>query len=250
MRLRLPVIAAACAAFLGWSFDSQLFQRGLDAFRQHNFQTAEREFTKAVREEPASAHAWKLLGMTYITEEKYESAEDPCRKACALDPHEDNACYYLGRVELTLGRFEAARRAYETALANGANRGRVLLGLALTYEAMLKPLDAERYYKLAIAAGESRAKVDYGLFLFKQGRGKESLEILRRAGANAELARVERALRQAGPVAEAPAGGRPVRFEASPLDMVVNNGATGSKHLIETMIAGVAVFDFDGDGWP
>ena len=32
--------------------------------------------------------------------------------------------------------------------------------------------------------------------------------------------------------------------------MVVNNGATGAKHLIETMIAGVAVFDYDGDGWP
>ena len=32
--------------------------------------------------------------------------------------------------------------------------------------------------------------------------------------------------------------------------MVVKNGATGEHHLIETMIAGVAVFDFDNDGWP
>jgi hypothetical protein len=32
--------------------------------------------------------------------------------------------------------------------------------------------------------------------------------------------------------------------------MVVRTGATGSKHLIETMIAGVAVFDYDNDGWP
>ena len=31
--------------------------------------------------------------------------------------------------------------------------------------------------------------------------------------------------------------------------MVVNNGATGAKRLIETMIAGVGVFDYDGDGW-
>src|SRR5205823_6714594 len=39
------------------------------------------------------------------------------------------------------------------------------------------------------------------------------------------------------------------RFEASSLDMTVRNGATGNKHLIETMIGGVALFDFDNDGW-
>ena len=32
--------------------------------------------------------------------------------------------------------------------------------------------------------------------------------------------------------------------------MVVNNGAMGSKFLVETMLAGAAVFDFDKDGWP
>ncbi|MDQ6704957.1 MAG: VCBS repeat-containing protein, partial [Acidobacteriota bacterium] len=35
-----------------------------------------------------------------------------------------------------------------------------------------------------------------------------------------------------------------------PLDMIVRTGATGEKHQIETMIAGVAVFDYDNDGWP
>ncbi len=32
--------------------------------------------------------------------------------------------------------------------------------------------------------------------------------------------------------------------------MTVQNGATGRKYLVETMIAGVAVFDYDNDGWP
>jgi hypothetical protein len=32
--------------------------------------------------------------------------------------------------------------------------------------------------------------------------------------------------------------------------MIVKNGAQGDMHQIETMIAGVAVFDYDGDGWP
>ncbi len=39
-------------------------------------------------------------------------------------------------------------------------------------------------------------------------------------------------------------------FTPTLLPMTVANGASGEKHLIETMNAGVAVFDFDGDGWP
>jgi enediyne biosynthesis protein E4 len=34
------------------------------------------------------------------------------------------------------------------------------------------------------------------------------------------------------------------------IDFVLHNGATGDKHQIETMVSGVAVFDFDNDGWP
>ena len=55
--------------------------------------------------EPASARVWKLLGMTYIAQEKYEAAEESCRRACDVDPHEENACYYWGHVDFTLGRF-------------------------------------------------------------------------------------------------------------------------------------------------
>src|SRR5205823_7945337 len=120
------------------------------------------------------------------------------------------------------------------------------LGLALVYEAMAHPLEAERYYTAAIEAGATRAKVDYGLFLFKQGRGAESLKILRQAGAKAEADRVESDLRHAQVSRSARASGGPVRFEPSPLDMIVNNGASGAKRLIETTIAGVAVFDYDG----
>jgi tetratricopeptide (TPR) repeat protein len=250
LRLRAFIIAAACAVLAGLAFETDALRRGLDAFRQRDFQVAEREFLAAASEKPDSARAWKWLGMSYIAEEKYEPAEEPCRKACDLDPREENACYYLGRVDFTLGRFDKSLEAYRKALANGGDRGRATLGLALAYEAMSNPHEAERYYKDAIEAGATRAKVDYGLFLFKQGRGAESLKTLRQAGAKAEADRVESDLRHAQISRTAPAPGGAVRFEASPLDMIVNNGATGAKRLIETTIAGVAVFDYDGDGWP
>jgi hypothetical protein len=38
--------------------------------------------------------------------------------------------------------------------------------------------------------------------------------------------------------------------EASRLHFVHHNSATTKKYLIEAMGAGVAIFDYDGDGWP
>ncbi len=37
---------------------------------------------------------------------------------------------------------------------------------------------------------------------------------------------------------------------AAGLDFVLRNGATGRKYQVETVLGGLAVIDFDGDGWP
>jgi hypothetical protein len=58
----------------------------------------------------------------------------------------------------------------------------------------------------------------------------------------------------AGWLLSAPAGPDPITFEdagpGSGAGFVLRNGATGDKHQIETMVSGVAVFDYDNDGWP
>ena len=36
----------------------------------------------------------------------------------------------------------------------------------------------------------------------------------------------------------------------SGVDFILRNSATGDRHQIETMVSGVAVFDYNGDGWP
>src|SRR5215467_6156825 len=52
----------------------------------------------------------------------------------------------------------------------------------------------------------------------------------------------------------APAGPDPIVFEdvasRAGVDFVLRNGASGNRHQIETMVSGVAVFDYDNDGWP
>ena len=226
-------------------------ERGLEAFRRRDFAAAATAFEQAARERPGRALPLKLLGMSYVAQEKYSDAEPPLRRACALDSREENACFYLGRVYHNLNRFPESRRAFETALgADPKARGKALLGLALTLEAMGEADAAERKYKESIQAGERRALADYGMFLFHHGRARESLEALTRFGPSPELERVRKALGNAAPAAGQARQPAPVRFEARALDMVVDNGASGDKHQIETMPAGVAAFDFDNDGWP
>ncbi len=224
---------------------------GWKAFQSRDFKAAEKSFLQLTREKQTNAHAWKLLGMTYAAEEKYNLAEPAFYRSCTLNNEEQNACYYLARTNFTLGRAQKALQFYKLALpAAGAGRGQVLLGIALAYEASPAPGAAEQYYLQAIQAGEARARVDYGLFLFKSGRGAESLATLEKAGATSEVERVRRALNGIAPTSAKAAAGSAITFESRPLDMIVRTGATGSKHLIETMNAGVAVLDYDNDGWP
>ena len=62
------------------------------------------------------------------------------------------------------------------------------------------------------------------------------------------------ALLLAGWLFPAPAGPDPISFENSAarggVDFVLRNGAAGDKHQIEAMVSGVAVFDYNNDGWP
>jgi Tfp pilus assembly protein PilF len=226
-------------------------ERGAEAVRQGDYAAAEAALERALREQPGNAQAHKALGMAYSAQEKHLLAEAPFQRACTLDPRDRDACYYLGRLYYTLNRFEESRKAFETALRYATqNRGRALLGMALTLEALGENQAAERFYKAAVETGYGQAPIGYGMFLFHSGRGRESLEYLRKANATVELARVTRALENAPAPAPGPPAPVKVRFQARPLDMVVNNGAAGDRRQVETMLAGVAVLDFDNDGWP
>jgi hypothetical protein len=58
----------------------------------------------------------------------------------------------------------------------------------------------------------------------------------------------------AGWLFSAPAGPDPITFEdvasKAGVEFILQNAATGDKHQIESMVSGVAVFDYNNDGWP
>ena len=242
----LPALGGALA-LLG---AKAAIERGMEAFRERRFADAERAFQQAVREQPASARAHKWLGMTFVAREQYARAEEPFQKACGLDSREENACYYLGKVYYELNRYQEALKAFDKAMQDTGERGRPLLGSALALESLGRIADAERAFRQAIGTGDRQARVDYGLFLFRQGRTTESVAELRAAHATAELDKVTRAIESMPGNAARSSAPTQIRFESRTLDMVLRNGATGEKHQIETMAGGVAMFDYDNDGWP
>ena len=225
------------------------YERGLKAFQKHDWENAERALRQATIEQPRSARAWKFLGMVFVIQERFSDAIEPLTQACALDRSEENACYYLGRAYTGMARFDSAQAAFERARAGGATAERLALGEALLYEGRGEDSQAELYFRRAIRGGDAEMLHAYGLFLLRAGRGAEALTALERAGDQAEVERVRRVLAGAGGVGEGFAP-QPVKFEVSELPMTVRNGAYGKKHQVETMLAGVAAFDYDNDGWP
>ncbi|HXI38743.1 MAG TPA: FG-GAP-like repeat-containing protein [Bryobacteraceae bacterium] len=228
-----------------------LVHRGAEALHRGDLVTAVRVLSEAVREQPANAHALKLLGIAYSRQQRDQSAQDSFERACESDPREQNACYFLGRAYYYVNRFEDSLATLQAALRTRASdRNLTLAGIAEAFEALGRTSEAERTYKDAAASGNSQALVAYGMFLFHQGRGSQSLPLLRQAGAKKELALVTRSLEAGSNEPFREFSPSQVRFKAQTLPMVVRNGAEGDKQQVETMLAGVAVFDYDKDGWP
>lgn len=247
-RLLLAVLALA----MSWPSagrDPESLARAQAAFQQGDWPRAERECELALKEQPDNPRAYKLLGMVFVAQQRFENATAPLSRACALAPRDELACYYVGRNYFALSEYEKSRVVLAKALADSPKSDRIKTGLGLTLEALGQAKEAERYLAEAARSGDAQPLSAYGEFLFRQGRVAESVPVLRRAG-NREM--LNRALAQmtAEPPIHATSPQTPVRFEQIALPMTVNNGAIGEKHQVETMPAGVAVFDYDGDGWP
>ena len=246
-RMSLPLL---CVASL---LAATAFDRGMDAWKAGDRARAARELEQAVREHPNDAKAQSMLGRFYLEGSGSWKAKVPLRRACALNPREPEACFWSGKAAYRLSLFAEALPAFQQASDLPADRARALKGMADTLAALARPKEAEEKYLAAIGAGDTGAPLDYAKFLLREGRSKDSLAVLEKAAVTLPRARneLERVRREVSTKTVKPAvSSASIRFRESTLDMVLRNGAAGEKHLPETVMGGVAIIDYDDDGWP
>jgi Flp pilus assembly protein TadD len=225
-------------------------QSGQEAFRRGDWPAAETHFLAASHDNPRNASAFEWLGMVYAAQQKFALAEEQFRRACELNPRDPLACYYLGRANYALSRYEQSRAAFEIGLRYQPNSARIKCGLGLTLEGLGRIGEANRYLREAATAGDPQILSDYGQFLLRQGRLAESIAVLTRSGDRENLNKATQMLHAVPSRVGTASPPSRVRFSATDLPMIVKNDGTGEMHQIETMIAGVAILDYDQDGWP
>jgi Flp pilus assembly protein TadD len=193
---------------------------------------AERVLRRLTALSPSDAPAWSLLGRLYQDSSRFAEAADALERALAIDAQDVPALTALANARVGLGRPAEALEAFERSVQ--ANR--------------------RRSTPLASAHGS------FAVFLLRLDRVAEAREQLRLARAIAAddptAALAERALRARSsrpwPAAAGAALGVPSFVDVAStagLQVTLENSPTPRKHQIETMPGGVAVLDFDNDGF-
>jgi tetratricopeptide (TPR) repeat protein len=240
--------------------------RGLSLQLAGAIADAEAEFASALQRFAKDADLWFYLARVQYLQSSLQSAEKSARQSLDLQPDHAGAHTQLAMVLEALTDFPNALAHYRRGIELSAKQQRPPT-LPLVYAAnllvKLNRLDeALDSFTRAIALDpkSSELNLSRGRVLERLGRTKEAADAYQQAvaldgniQARAALERL-RAVAGASPrVARAPQSVSPIRFRniasSAKLDFTLHNGATPRKYQVETMTGGVAVIDFDNDGW-
>jgi tetratricopeptide (TPR) repeat protein len=93
-----------------------IYQAGLRALEQADFETAVERFAEVVVEYPEHSHAWLHLGVCYLELRELESAIEALNRAIIADPFYADAYYWLGLATGSAGDIDRAAECYRKAL--------------------------------------------------------------------------------------------------------------------------------------
>ena len=228
---------------------------------------ASQEFSLALQRFPNDADLWFFLARVQYLQSALRPAEQSVKRALALQPTHAGAHTQLGLVLEALNDLPGALQHYQRGVELDQQQPRPpLLPLLQTANLLLK---LERFTE-ALSYLDRAAKLEprssevhlaRGRALEKLGKWAEAVKAYQQAVAldGHPLARSALERLQAGATAKPKAvtptvALAPVRFrevaKTAGLDFVLRNDASPRKYQVETMTGGVAVIDFDNDGWP
>jgi enediyne biosynthesis protein E4 len=228
---------------------------------------AEAEFTSALQRFAKDADLWFYLARVQYLRSSLQPAEKSARRSLDLQPDHAGAHTQLAMVLEARTDFPNALAHYRRGIELSAKQQRpptlplVYAGNLLVKLNRLDEALASFTRAIALDPKSSELNLSRGRVLERLGRTKEAEDAYQQAvtldgnsQAHAALARL-RAVAGASPgVARAPQSVSPIRFRniasSAKLDFTLRNGTTPRKYQVETMTGGVAIIDFDNDGWP
>jgi len=230
---------------------------------------AEREFTSALERFPDDPDLWFYLARVQYLQSSLKPAESSARRALELQPAHAGAHTQLAMTLEALNDYPGALDHYRRGVELGQKLERPPT-LPLVYAANLlvklnRVEEALDYLTRAAAIDPQSAEIrlSRGRALEKLGRLAEAEKEYQQAASNdasgqARAARAALDRLRAGATGNR-ANGKPVssiapiRFrnvaEQARLNFVLHNDASPRKYQVETMTGGVAVIDYDNDGW-
>jgi tetratricopeptide (TPR) repeat protein len=227
---------------------------------------AEREFASAIERFPNDPDLWFYLARAQYLQSSLTLGEKSARRALELQSDHPGAHTQLAMVLEALNDYPNALAHYRRGIELG-ERQRRSPTLPLVYAANLlmkmnRVEEALAYYTRAaeIDPQSSEIKLLRGRAMERLGKIAEAEKEFQQSVAidgNAQARTAIERLRTG--VTGAPAAGKaastiePIRFRdlaaRAGLDFVLRNDASPRKYQVETMTGGVAVIDYDDDGW-
>ncbi len=229
---------------------------------------AEEDFAAAATRFPENADLWFYLARVQYLQSSLRAGERSVRRSLELDPLSPDAHLQLGMILEARHDYQEALRSFERAVELSAKRGR---GHSLTYLSLAQLLVKLERFDQALNALTAAKRLDPKALqvLLLRGRVFERLGRFKEAEAEyREATPLDTGVEATGhlerlkgrTVLKAKNGASDTSLDApcavslqnvageSGLQFVLANGATGNKYQVETMVGGVAVIDFDGDG--
>jgi Flp pilus assembly protein TadD len=152
-------------------------EKGLDAMRKHQYDSAESHFLKATRLAPNNSDAAYLLGTAELGLQHNNLARSQFETALRLEPTHEGALLALGELQLQSGETAAAIKTLEqTFLVNGAG-WRTHLFLAIACAKSNQWQNAETHAERSVALADTHAAFPalvLGQIQLAQGREEQA----------------------------------------------------------------------------
>jgi tetratricopeptide (TPR) repeat protein len=161
---------------------------------------AEQHYRQAVRDEPANAQAWYLLGAAYQAADRPAAAAEALREALAHDPRHASAHNHLGVALAAQGQYLEAADSFRRALQlrPDSAEARHNLGLALRELGRLEDAEKEIGETLRLRPDFAEAHHSRGTVLAARGQRDEAAACYREAlRLKPDLVKARQALSQA-----------------------------------------------------